>query len=591
MKGIKLFTPPLASLLLLAACGETDDAEHRTTPIGFSTRVTETATTESPHARTNHTGTPRTGTTRAEEITTANLTSMGILAYYTGQANFDAANATPSFMYNQPVTKSGTTWTYTPLKYWPNNPEDKVSFFAYAPHNATGVTLSSADHTGYPYLTYEVPAAEANQTDLLASLPLLDKNGENLTFTMKHALTKVNIIVKDGESDDTPKVLNNFTLKAKSQGKLTYTADGFNWNTNDYPTTTYTITQSNFNVTKGSTTTIATLYLIPDKTDATFSMEYTVHGTIEADGIPPVHTVTVTDKSMPEASKWTAGKEVNYTITIKKTGVEIDADTGNTWEEDTNNHADIKTYIAGDLKLGDYYYSDGTYSDGGLRAVNMTTGECLLENPVPDPESGKTCVGIVFYAGRHPKDDCIYTTKDGTSMGEVHGYAVSLSDLGKTNDTKGGGWVYYDNYGGLGAEAVLYLVGTPTDTDDYRGYSNTHLIESTAKEKGVWDAGFYLPNKVLNSYTPFAPTATSGWYMPSLGQMLDLHKYKEALQAVLKKLNKTMIGGSDHNGTYWTSTETGASTAYKLDGFRLTKGILNSYWKGGRDTTRPVFTF
>jgi len=186
MKGIKLFTPPLASLLLLAACGETDDAEHRTTPIGFSTRVTET------------------GTTRAEEITTANLTSMGILASFTGQTNFDGANVTPGFMYNQPVTKNGTTWTYTPLKYWPNNPEDKVSFFAYAPYNATGVTLSGADHTGYPYLTYEVPAAEANQTDLLASLPLLDKNGENLTFTMKHALTKVNIIVKDGESDDTP---------------------------------------------------------------------------------------------------------------------------------------------------------------------------------------------------------------------------------------------------------------------------------------------------------------------------------------------------------------------------------------------------
>ncbi|MCD7923328.1 MAG: fimbrillin family protein [Bacteroides sp.] len=567
MKGIKLFTPPLASLLLLAACGETDDAEHRTTPIGFSTRVTET------------------GTTRAEEITTANLTSMGILASFTGQTNFDGANVTPGFMYNQPVTKNGTTWTYTPLKYWPNNPEDKVSFFAYAPYNATGVTLSGADHTGYPYLTYEVPAAEANQTDLLASLPLLDKNGENLTFTMKHALTKVNIIVKDGESDDTPKVLNSFTLKAKSQGRLTYTTNGFNWNTNGSPTTTYTITQSNFNVVKGSTTTIATLYLIPDKTDATFSMEYTVHGTIETGGIPPVHTVTVTDKPMPEASEWKAGEEVNYTITIKKAGVEIDADTGNTWEEDTNNYADIKTYIAGDLKLGDYYYSDGTYSDGGLRAVNMTTGKCLLENPVPDPESGKTCVGIVFYAGKHPTDDCTYTTKDGDNMENLQGYAVSLDNLGEVFQT--GGWILFS-----GPSQAKYVVGTSTDLNDYKGYTNTHLIESTAIERGIWSTSyFHLPYKVLNSFTPLAPSATSGWYMPSAGQVQDLYKYRIALRSSLTKLGKKMTGSTGGTYTYWTSTEVDANNAYKFDYFNGDNGHLSIYGKTGRDTTRPVFTF
>lgn len=175
-------------------------------------------------------------------------------------------------------------------------------------------------------------------------------------------------------------------------------------------------------------------------------------------------------------------------------------------------------------------------------------------------------------------------------MKEVHGYVVSLTDLGIANDTKGGGWVYY-TYGGFEEKEVLYLVGTPTDTDDYRGYSNTLLIEHTAKERGVWDKGIYLPNKVLNNYSPLAPSATSGWYMPSAGQMLDLYKYKAALKVVLDQLGKTLIGSSANNGTYWTSTETGSGTAYKFDRFRLNSGFLNSYWKGGRDATRPVFTF
>lgn len=571
----------VAAIPLFFSCGTNETEEILSScPLDFSTTVTGTSHNAASHDR----------ATRAGDITTANLQSMGVFAYFT-HGDFEESSSTPGFMYNQLVSKQmGGNWTYSPVKYWPNNLNDKVSFFAYAPHNATGVTLCSNTNIGYPYLTYTVPAAEANQTDLLVSVPLLNKNGEELNFTMKHTLAKVNIIVKDGESDDTPKVLDSFTLKAKGKGKLTYTTSGFNWNTDGSPTTTYTISKNNFNVTKGSTTTVASLYLIPDKTNATFSMKYTIHGTIETGGTAPTRTITVTDKMMPEASEWKAGEEVNYTITIKKTGVEIDTDTSNWWEEDTSNNAEIKTYIAGDLKLGDYYYTDGTYSDGGLRAENMTTGICAFANPLSKPETGKTCIGVVFYAGRHPKDDCVYATKAGTSMKEVHGYVVSLTDLGIANDTKGGGWVYY-TYGGFEEKEVLYLVGTPTDTDDYRGYSNTLLIEHTAKERGVWDKGIYLPNKVLNNYSPLAPSATSGWYMPSAGQMLDLYKYKAALKVVLDQLGKTLIGSSANNGTYWTSTETGSGTAYKFDRFRLNSGFLNSYWKGGRDATRPVFTF
>ena len=41
---------------------------------------------------------------------------------------------TSNFMYNQEVTYSGGSWTYSPVKYWPNNSENTLTFWAYAPY-------------------------------------------------------------------------------------------------------------------------------------------------------------------------------------------------------------------------------------------------------------------------------------------------------------------------------------------------------------------------------------------------------------------------------------------------------------------------
>lgn len=50
--------------------------------------------------------------------------------------NYNHNMGEPEFMYNQHVTTvDGTTWTYTPTKYWPNNENDQLSFFAYAPYD------------------------------------------------------------------------------------------------------------------------------------------------------------------------------------------------------------------------------------------------------------------------------------------------------------------------------------------------------------------------------------------------------------------------------------------------------------------------
>ena len=125
------------------------------------------------------------------EMTTDSLKSagFGVLAY---QTTGDAAIATPNFMYNTKV--SGDFWTYSPVKYWPNQIQagntdaqpatafqaDKVSFFAYAPYVAvtasTGAVTGSADEgiialtansaSGDPKVTYKVTDDLDKQVDL-----------------------------------------------------------------------------------------------------------------------------------------------------------------------------------------------------------------------------------------------------------------------------------------------------------------------------------------------------------------------------------------------------------------------------------------
>ena len=120
MNGMKFFPVIALSLLFAAGCApEGDEVESLPVPLTFSTSVS--------------------AQTRAEEITTDNLTAVGIFASLT-QGGFNAITATPNFMYNQKLEKSGGAWTYSPMKYWPGNKKDCVSFFAYAPYVDEKVT-------------------------------------------------------------------------------------------------------------------------------------------------------------------------------------------------------------------------------------------------------------------------------------------------------------------------------------------------------------------------------------------------------------------------------------------------------------------
>ena len=78
------------------------------------------------------------------------------------------------------------------------------------------------------------------------------------------------------------------------------------------------------------------------------------------------------------------GKRYAYTITVKASGIDVQAVTGGTWvacgEENVTSKKVKQSFTADELKIGDYFYSDGTWSDGGLRKI-YTDGSMKIASP------------------------------------------------------------------------------------------------------------------------------------------------------------------------------------------------------------------
>lgn len=66
---------------------------------------------------------------------------------------------TPNFMYDEEVTYNEVRgmWTYEPVKYWPNNAENTLTFWAYSPHYNSDLVLREADGSSSDLYEKDVP--------------------------------------------------------------------------------------------------------------------------------------------------------------------------------------------------------------------------------------------------------------------------------------------------------------------------------------------------------------------------------------------------------------------------------------------------
>lgn len=161
--------------------------------------------------------------------------SIGVYAYYHDNSTWavdDAADpkrTVPNFMRNQQAVNPGSDqpYTYSPLKYWPNEEEDKLSFIAYYPYcngtaddgsehdiETTGITPLMHDlgalieyGSGLPPFRFAVKDNVKEQVDFLVSDLIPDQHHPNNTritdrvrFYFWHALSKVEFRVVIDES-------------------------------------------------------------------------------------------------------------------------------------------------------------------------------------------------------------------------------------------------------------------------------------------------------------------------------------------------------------------------------------------------------
>lgn len=301
--------------------------------------------------------------------------------------------------------------------------------------------------------------------------------------------------------------------------------------------------------------------------------------------------------------------EANSNITLAAPSVE------NGWT------VDYIEYGASDLKLGDYYYADGTWSDGGLRKL-YPDGEYEAETIAP--LTGKRTIGIVIYAGRHATDNSDYTkalTEGGPTLsGNVNGYAMAITDATERTDRPA--WLI----GPGGAGDYIYDLDSYVSTNQYawNGYANCLAIHNFVKDHA--DEGFEMRHFQAawvceiygyrnwdydgsvngNDYgwqqSLKAPAGTSGWFLPSVGQLAYMRTNVNYLNKRLETVKENYPDGYSCKDRivpfniytpYWSSTTVSGQKNTAIYQF-ITPSQPNVAKKGNRNDPympRPILVF
>lgn len=311
------------------------------------------------------------------------------------------------------------------------------------------------------------------------------------------------------------------------------------------------------------------------------------------------------------------GKKYVYNITVMKDGLSVvryeDGDEWNTEEKDIYRKEPKKGYQAQDLKPFDYYYSDGTWSDGGYRRYTDGT-EGWLDIA---PTEGKKVIGIVFQADRNRMSQAE------KSKGWERGYAVSVTVCGDHPLDNWNQWEW-----GVGGSNIADMENDALTTfiackNFIFGYEATRKVinevgkgEVEALKDTKYEAFYRACQYGKTDYTrPYAaPENSSGWYLPSVGQWWDIVEnlfgckleapadapdeiaYKGQDKPYVKKNIKTQLnwipGAQNFTAEYWTSSIYNKDYAWYV-GFEYKNGYVTmkdtiSLNCGRKDISRRV---
>lgn len=169
-------------------------------------------------------------------------------------------------------------------------------------------------------------------------------------------------------------------------------------------------------------------------------------------------------------------------------------------------------------KVGDYFYSDGTWSDGGLVSIDANGCNAVWADEKPAPVEGKTVIGIVFQTN---PERIAEADRD---AGFTHGYVIGCKNIQDPNKSN------FAQY----PETVWFTSGKTWVISDANGvkkqakscYENLDGRTETQKMFDKNDENYYSEDIPMfyygtTAYPVAAPENTSGWFIPSSGQMWD----------------------------------------------------------------------
>lgn len=227
-------------------------------------------------------------------------------------------------------------------------------------------------------------------------------------------------------------------------------------------------------------------------------------------------------------------------------------------------------------KVGDYFYSDGTWSDGGLVSINEDGTNPVWKEQKPAPEEGKTVIGIVFQTNR----DRIYEGL--TEAGYTHGLVIGTAEVYAS-------YTLDDSFGCIGGARYT----------GYRWYND--ILGKYWTDRVV---KYYPGNEiqrcpvfdfVTTDYRLPAPAGTSGWYVPAIGELWDFiaNLGGEEIASYLKLYRDY---GIEYESATDDSIEQSAFDITRLDEKKLTYNLLdrlNDCWslvpEAQRDNLRYIY--
>ena len=262
----------------------------------------------------------------------------------------------------------------------------------------------------------------------------------------------------------------------------------------------------------------------------------------DVEGHQPTYQNVVWSSSDNEVA--TVNERTGEITALKAGTVEITATTSHNWSVPSGTAHKSATCVVTvkepslAINIGDYYYSDGTWSS--------------------EFDPSKTVVGVVF-ARVNPTSSDPLLAKDFPDC--VHGLAIGLAeyeaqDFGSVSAYSG--HEYYEN---LGFDAAMIV-----DTEKPNGYGNTEAHKAMNASRSDYCLMFNESDGVVAMHTGAvaAPASASAWYVPSYKEMSYIVENLDVINSTLVNAggtsvaqpNESEVSWDDNRSSdwYWTST-------------------------------------